>query len=330
MLIFPSKPMLRWLTLVVAVAANILTAPFGFMVYSLIRNSQGKPLVSSESFTALSVFLILATATSVLIYAIPAVLSGVACFGRIQQFLELEEVSKFSLPVTAAPSSESSSYEIELKRNYAIHHSPQGRRGSGQAITSDLAIHAQDAALCWARSDASGIEGKTDHFKSDEKANTDDDVGDDTGPDVRVLCDINVSIPRMSICGVVGPVGCGKTSLLNAFAGELKLASGQLQVQGDGIALCTQTVWLKDSSVKSNILNGLPYSEHLFQRVLHACALEEMGVDLHDMRASALSGGQKQRVVSCRSSVSLLDTCCNELSDDRRAWPERCMRKRLL
>lgn len=143
-----------------------------------------------------------------------------------------------------------------------------------------------------------------------------------------LLRDLDVSFPPgLSI--VVGPVGSGKSSLLLALLGEMRRVKGQnhlpsplrrdvLPVAPDGltdtVGYAPQTPWLLGTTIKENILFGLPYDEGRFKAVLKACALEpdlkilEYGEETEvGEKGTALSGGQKARVglARCRTySVS--------------------------
>lgn len=54
----------------------------------------------------------------------------------------------------------------------------------------------------------------------------------DSADNPPVLSDITFSVPKGSLCIVVGAVGCGKSSLLAAMLGEMHCVSGSGTVQG--------------------------------------------------------------------------------------------------
>lgn len=62
-------------------------------------------------------------------------------------------------------------------------------------------------------------------------------------PKSRVGCitDINLQIKRGELVCVVGSVGSGKSSLIQAIIGEMPKVSGRVSITGD-IAYCPQTV----------------------------------------------------------------------------------------
>lgn len=47
-----------------------------------------------------------------------------------------------------------------------------------------------------------------------------------------VLQDIDMKVLRGQLVAIVGPVGCGKTTLLSAFLGQLIKLKGQVSVRG--------------------------------------------------------------------------------------------------
>ena len=71
---------------------------------------------------------------------------------------------------------------------------------------------------------------------------------------------------------VVGAVASGKSALLNACLGEMTRVQGSVTLRGR-VALCTQTPWIFNATVKENVLFGSPLDEERYQRVIAACAL---------------------------------------------------------
>lgn len=93
-------------------------------------------------------------------------------------------------------------------------------------------------------------------------------------PAPLTLSNINISIARGSLVGVVGNVGCGKSSLLYALLGELQKQSGVVNISSDlKIAYVSQQAWIQNSTVKDNILFGKPLNQKKYDKVIRACAL---------------------------------------------------------
>lgn len=59
--------------------------------------------------------------------------------------------------------------------------------------------------------------------------------------------------------GVCGAVGAGKSSLLLACLGQLKMASGRLLRDGS-VAYVSQQAWIQNATLKENIVFGEPFN----------------------------------------------------------------------
>ncbi len=75
--------------------------------------------------------------------------------------------------------------------------------------------------------------------------------------------------------GVVGKVGCGKSSLLAAILAEMKKESGHIAISclQEGFGLAAQESWIQHATVQDNILFGREFEPDRYQAVLEACAL---------------------------------------------------------
>lgn len=121
------------------------------------------------------------------------------------------------------------------------------------------------------------------------------------------LKDITLDIPRGSLVAVVGPVGSGKSSLLQAMVGNMMKSQGEV-IRGGSISYASQTPWIQNATIRNNILFDTPLDEERYWRVVKACSLE---MDLSNMphgdqteigeRGVNLSGGQKARLSLARS-----------------------------
>ncbi|KAK0732544.1 putative ABC multidrug transporter [Apiosordaria backusii] len=152
-----------------------------------------------------------------------------------------------------------------------------------------------------------------------EKPNEDDLVVDirdacfKTAEDVTLLSQVNMQVPRGTFHIVTGSVGSGKSSLLKAILGEVLESDGSTTVRAAWAAYCAQTPWLRNSSIRENIvgISEFNFETAWYSTVISACALDQdFGtVEEWDRRAigsagMALSGGQKQRVALARAVYS--------------------------
>lgn len=119
--------------------------------------------------------------------------------------------------------------------------------------------------------------------------------------------DVNINVPRGSLTAVVGPIGSGKSSLLQGLMGEMRRTSGKVIFSGS-TALCAQTPWIQNATVRENILFGQPWDEERYWAAVRDSCLEadlEMlddgdGTEIGE-KGINLSGGQKQRVNIARA-----------------------------
>lgn len=116
------------------------------------------------------------------------------------------------------------------------------------------------------------------------------------------LQNINLEIPKGKLIGIVGPVGAGKSSLLQALLRELPLESGSVTINGS-VSYACQEPWVFSGSVRQNILFGQEMDRRHYDAVVKACDLlkDFESFDNDDLtmigeRGSSLSGGQKARV----------------------------------
>ncbi len=88
------------------------------------------------------------------------------------------------------------------------------------------------------------------------------------------LSGINLKVPRGSLVGVVGAVGSGKSSLLSAILGDMERLEGRVNVAaGESVAYVSQQAWIRNATLRENILFGAPYEEGRYQAVVEMCAL---------------------------------------------------------
>ncbi|THH19236.1 hypothetical protein EW146_g1884 [Bondarzewia mesenterica] len=132
------------------------------------------------------------------------------------------------------------------------------------------------------------------------------------------LEDINLTVRKGELVGILGRVGAGKTSLLSAIIGELQRTDGEVVLNGH-ISYAPQNPWIMSASIRDNILFSHEYDEVFYNIVLEACALRpDLALmpegDLTEVgeRGITLSGGQRARVslaraVYARADLTLLD-----------------------
>ncbi|PMD48915.1 hypothetical protein L207DRAFT_505926 [Hyaloscypha variabilis F] len=146
-----------------------------------------------------------------------------------------------------------------------------------------------------------------------------------------ILRDVSLQFPKHALSVISGPTGSGKSLLLAAILGEVELLAGNIRVPRpptiterfdakataanwilpSAIAFVSQTPWIENTTIKANVLFGLPCDAVRYEKVLNACSLTkdlemfEDG-DLTEVGAQgiSLSGGQKWRLTLARAFYS--------------------------
>lgn len=140
--------------------------------------------------------------------------------------------------------------------------------------------------------------------------------------DDDALKDVNLTLPKNSSLGIVGPTGGGKSTLVDLMIGLLEPTSGRIAVDGvdlrgrergwqANIGVVPQSIFLVDDTVRRNIAFGLKDDEIDEDAVLEAVELAQLddvvaglphGLDTRlGERGIRLSGGQRQRVAIARA-----------------------------
>jgi ATP-binding cassette subfamily B multidrug efflux pump len=157
-------------------------------------------------------------------------------------------------------------------------------------------------------------------------------------PDKKLIENLNLDVKQGQRIAIVGPTGCGKTTLINLLMRFYDVNSGSIKVsQTDitdmtrsslraGIGMVLQDTWLKAGTIKENIIMGKPdatdeeivaaakasYADGFIRRLPNGYDTV-IGED-----GGNLSQGQKQllcitRVMLCRPPMLILDEATSSI-----------------
>ncbi|CAD8103784.1 unnamed protein product [Paramecium sonneborni] len=130
-----------------------------------------------------------------------------------------------------------------------------------------------------------------------------------------ILKNINLRIEKGQFVAIVGDVGSGKSSLIQAIMGEMIYKENKPRIEINGsIAYVSQKTWIQNATVKDNILFGLPFDQIKYDEAIKfSCLNEDIKIlvkgdqTMIGEKGVNLSGGQKARVSLARAIYSNCD-----------------------
>ena len=163
------------------------------------------------------------------------------------------------------------------------------------------------------------------------------DVSFSYRPDQELIRDFNVSVTAGHRVAIVGPTGCGKTTIINLLMRFYDVDGGSVSVDGQDVRNITraslrknygmvlQETWLKRATVRENLCMGKPdcTEEEMIAaaKAVHAHGFIKRlpkGYDTIIGGEGSLSEGQKQllcvaRVMICRPPMLILDEATSNI-----------------
>lgn len=157
-------------------------------------------------------------------------------------------------------------------------------------------------------------------------------------PGQKLITGFNLHVKPGQRIAIVGPTGCGKTTLINLVMRFYDATSGSIRVDGTdikdmtrkslrgNIGMVLQETWIKDGTIFDNIVIGKPEAsrEEVIEaaKASHAHSFIKRLPDGYDTvvkeDGSILSGGQKQllciaRVMLCSPPMLILDEATSSI-----------------
>ncbi|KAF7542600.1 hypothetical protein G7Z17_g11429 [Cylindrodendrum hubeiense] len=246
-----------------------------FGMYAIIAVYwKNESLLTAQAFTSITLISLLTRPVLMFIQALPDVLQSIGSFDRIQEYANYYPKKPTSDHSTdAAPHDSRSVISLQSLTG--------GVQYSSARVSGDHFISLHGQSFSWKPA----------------------------GP--TVLTDIEMRVDSESLTAIVGPIGSGKTSLLESIIGETIPISGTISKGVGSVAYCPQEPWLENTTIRKNILGVSPYDPKWYETVQNACALgpDLEQIKLGDMAAvgskgCSLSGGQKQRIALARAVYS--------------------------
>ncbi|KAG2509612.1 hypothetical protein JM18_009069 [Phytophthora kernoviae] len=281
-------------------------------VYVLIHHT----ISVVEAFTLIAMVNICRTALNQLPQAVAGISKAKISYARLDAFLTSDEVGNQLLPLIASADRETTptnnSPLLAGANEEHVHDTSIGRG----------CISIRDASFQWPSNTAevivvtpaTGVDQGEDSDNQSPQAMSTAKVDSQSMNEASLdshgfqLDGVNLEVERGSLVMIVGKVGSGKSSLLNALLGEMPRTSGVLEI-GGRVSYVSQDTWIRNASLRDNILFEQDYDAERYARVLDAsqlamdlCALPNGDVTEIGERGINLSGGQKARVAIARAA----------------------------
>lgn len=176
-------------------------------------------------------------------------------------------------------------------------------------------VEIKDGMFAW---DPEGHEGESEdevkkNLTLEDKETSLEDEATAKKEKSPTLTNINLEFKQGMLAAIVGRVGQGKSSLLNAIIGDMYKYKGSVRIYGR-MAYVPQQAWILNATVRDNILFGNAFDQARYDLVLTVCGLlPDMEIlpagDQTEIgeRGINLSGGQKQRVCLARATYDDAD-----------------------
>ena len=88
---------------------------------------------------------------------------------------------------------------------------------------------------------------------------------------VKTLCQVSFSLLLIVLVivqvAIIGPVGSGKSSIIQAVLGEFPSSQGSVTISG-AISYSPQEAWVFSGTVRQNILFGMEFDQKRYWKVI--------------------------------------------------------------
>jgi ABC-type multidrug transport system fused ATPase/permease subunit len=289
---------LFWFYQSLPVFASALT----FVLYAALGNKLEPEII----FPSLAFFTGLRVPLLVLPYCYNDAMDGYVSVKRIQKFLLTEDT------VTLPPIDKSHESALSIKDADfywdSLPSTTNALSADGKLVPTTTAVPETNSSLTGPSSSRKSIAEDSEANERQPLLSANNNTTQGSAPKMKpFLRDINLHIPRGSLVAIVGPVGSGKSSLLQAMVGNMMKSRGEV-TRGATISYASQTPWIQNATIMDNILFDIPMEEERYWRVIKACSLEQdltqfTSGDMTEIgeRGVNMSGGQKARLSLARS-----------------------------
>ena len=248
-----------------------------FAWFTVRSNKSGVPISAPQAYTVLSILVIIELPINFLMLSFPMIFGAASNFQRIQDYLESDSREDHRLQLKA------SDVDNEVLRKGAVGIEMINLASSNN--TKDRVVVAlENCSFGWEA-------GKP-----------------------PVVSDISFRLRSSNFIMIIGPVGCGKSTLVKGILGETPSSKGFVYCDSMQTSFADQEAWVQNATVQDTIVGQGNLENQWLSEVLSACALKEdierwpQGLrTIVGSKGLTLSGGQKQRLALARAIYARQD-----------------------
>ncbi|KAF7373650.1 Oligomycin resistance ATP-dependent permease YOR1 [Mycena sanguinolenta] len=266
----------------------VLASVLSFITYAL----SGHDLNIAIIFSSLQFFNIIRAPLIFIPFVLSALSDAIVAFGRIGKFLTAEELPD---PYLIEPERKNA---VEVDASFAWETAGRleggkfviggkGKGGKGKGGKGVLGVLEKGELLPTSEKNTPAPSGTATPMPREEEKPFE-------------LTNLKFSVPKGAFVAIVGKVGSGKSSILQALIGEMRKTSGTV-VFGGTMAYVPQTAWIRNASLRQNVVFGLEDDEDKFRQIIRACNLE------HDLEVLPHGEETEARVSLARAAYSDTD-----------------------
>ncbi|CAK61097.1 unnamed protein product (macronuclear) [Paramecium tetraurelia] len=227
----------------------------------------GHQLNPSTTFAIISLFQILQQPLLQLPIAINSLIEAMLSLKRISKFLDTKD----------------------LMTNYTLQQQLMYKMGYFTGTTTSMVLQNQIMIL---KIKIRGIDDVKEKFKVNQQESP-------------ILKNINLKIEPGKFVSIIGDVGSGKTSLLQALLGEMVYIEGnnspRIKLNGK-LAYVSQKPWIQNATVMDNIIFGKQFNQQQYENAIYySCLTQDLQILINGDQTMIgekginLSGGQKAK-----------------------------------
>lgn len=207
----------------------------------------GGTLDAAKAFTVVSFFVLVRMPFTILPMALPLFADCLVAFSRYSAFFSLDSDPVDLFGPTSVSNGESAAISIS---NGAFEYKMLRTQPLSQATATqgDQPGSAQQASPVVQKQDPAPDDASTEPNPVTQKQEFDADPLESSFK----LTDLELDIKSPELVAVVGAVGSGKTSLLNAILGEIPRTGGTASVNGS-MALVSQSPYIFNGTLEQNV-----------------------------------------------------------------------------